>query len=88
MIAPPSPARPRQRLARTIVRGALSLCLAAGAATCIVRGLGRLFAGGASYGGVGAALGYFVAGVLLLLAAGEAYPKASPSPVAPGAAKR
>lgn len=78
------------RLLRTVVRGALSLAAAIAAVWCLYRGMRHLFgfetprgaSQVASLSGVGPALGYFVAGVLCLLVAGELYPK-SYTPVPP-----
>jgi hypothetical protein len=87
------------RIVRLVVRAALSLACALVAVWCVYRGMRHLFgfehppgaaSRVASLAGVGPALGYFVAGVLSLLAAGELYPKQQqpppppPPPPAPG----
>jgi hypothetical protein len=68
-------------------RVALSLACAVVAAWCVYRGMRHLFGFErppsatkqvASLAGVGPALGYFAAGVLCLLAAGELFPKTRP----------
>ena len=71
-------------VAARLVRWTLAAAFALVAAAAIVRGMIRLFTmpvvgAGVGYGGIGGALGYFVAGVVALLVAGELCPKPVPA---------